>query len=179
MPAKTLSARTLSAKAKPRRKVAKKPQRTSRTRKPLSMTLEEWQVALRRSTGASRTSASVTWARTDLSSFTVHNPGSGRTYRVAIAGRSRATTSVRAGFRGEYARNVQAHQWLLAKLARKRRGRRRCARLPPALFRVYLRYGAERAVHLTRGSACDVRAARLLDRYFDAEGRLGEGGGVV
>ncbi|MBX3180419.1 MAG: DEAD/DEAH box helicase [Candidatus Hydrogenedentes bacterium] len=177
MPAKTLSARTLSAKAKPRRKVAKKPQRTSRTRKPLSMTLEAWQVALRREYGREQNFRERNLGEDPIfSSFTVHNPGSGRTYRVAIRGANLGDNFCSCpDFAVNTLGTCKHIEWLLAKLARKRGGKKALREgYHPPYSEVYLRYGAERAVHLTRGSACDVRAARLLDRYFDAEGRLGE-----
>jgi hypothetical protein len=59
----------------------------SRTHKPEHLTIEEWQVALRRQIAGE---AKFTWTNIGrhplFSEFAVTNPETGRTYRVAIRG---------------------------------------------------------------------------------------------
>ncbi|WP_410965217.1 hypothetical protein, partial [Salmonella sp. SAL4435] len=66
---------------------AKKP-RLSRTHKPPSMSLEDWQIKLRRPFGREQTFTLVNAGDHPVfSTFRVTNPASGNTYAVRIRGR--------------------------------------------------------------------------------------------
>ena len=70
-----------------RRKVKQTPKRTPRTHQPKGMSLEEWQIALRREYGREHNFQFKNLATEPIfSEFAVTNPVSGRTYRVAIRG---------------------------------------------------------------------------------------------
>src|SRR5947207_11760675 len=76
-----------SAPRKSRRK--RKAPRTPRTHKPAGMSLEQWQIALRREFGREQRFKLVNVGGAEVfSDFLVTNPQSGRTYRVAVRGRN-------------------------------------------------------------------------------------------
>jgi len=170
---------TKTAKAVKRRKAKKTPPKTSRTRKPESMTLEAWQIALRREYGREQNFQHKNLGDHPVfSTFSVHNPASGRTYRV----------SVRSGALGEnfctcpdFAVNTLGTckhiEWLLAKLRRARGGKKAFQDgYHPEFTEVYLHYGAERSVHMNKGADCTPAAEKLLRAFFGADGRLLEKG---
>ena len=68
-------------------KTARKPKRLSRTHKPDGMTLEQWQIELRRQHGPEQEMDIRNLGRARVfSEFSVTNPASGNTYRVVIRG---------------------------------------------------------------------------------------------
>src|SRR5580704_5066684 len=75
----------LASKSKRSRKKAVK--KTPRTHKPEGMTLEQWQIALRREFGRAQKFRLQNLDGTEIfSDFKVTNPQTSRTYRVAIRG---------------------------------------------------------------------------------------------
>jgi hypothetical protein len=75
-----------SSKKRPK---ARKAAKTPRTRKPDDMSLEDWQIALRREFGREQKfKLRNVGSQPVFSDFEVTNPASGRTYRVAIRGRN-------------------------------------------------------------------------------------------
>src|SRR5690349_7937755 len=65
----------------------KKPAKTPRTYKPENLSLEDWQIALRREFGREQKFKLANVGADDVfSDFNVTNPQSGRTYRVTIRG---------------------------------------------------------------------------------------------
>ena len=95
--------------------------RTSLMRKPEDMTLEEWQVALRREYGREQDFVfGNLGAEPIFSEFAVTNPKSGRTYRVAVRGRESGANYCSCPDFAVNALGTCKHiEWLLAKLERK------------------------------------------------------------
>ncbi len=169
----------MATKSKSPAKTGKKPKKTSRTRKPSQLTLEEWQVALRREYGREQDFSLKNLGEEPIfSTFAVHNPKSEKTYRVSIRGEVPGDNFCTCpDFSVNTLGTCKHIEWLLATLARKRGGKKAFREgYHPPFSEVYLRYGAERTVHLTRGTACDEKAARLLNRFFDDMGVLLEKG---
>jgi superfamily II DNA or RNA helicase len=173
MPAKTKSPKSKKRSAK------KTPAKTSRTRKPEAMTLEEWQVALRREYGREQN-----FQHTNLgdqpffSTFSVHNPASKRTYRVSVRSEKLGENFCTCpDFSVNTLGTCKHIEWLLAELRKKRGANKAFSEgYHPPFTEVYLRYGAERSVHMNRGSECNPAADKLLARFFDHHGRLPEKG---
>jgi superfamily II DNA or RNA helicase len=164
-----------SSARKKKKRSASKPKRLSRTRKPEEMDLDAWQTALRQQYGAEQDFRYRNLGDDPIfSEFEVTNPESGRTYRVAIRGET-----LGANFCGcaDFATNTLGTckhvEFLLAKLRRKRGGRKALAEgYHPEFSEVYLNYGAERWVQFRPGVECPTALARLAAKYFDDEGRL-------
>ncbi len=173
MPAKT-------AKPKPKKRTAKKtPAKTSRTRKPEAMTLEEWQVALRREYGREQNFQLKNLGdHPFFSTFSVHNPASKRTYRVSVRSENLGENFCTCpDFSVNTLGTCKHIEWLLAELQKKRGAKAAFhAGYHPPFTEVYLRYGAERSVHMNRGAECTPAADKLLARFFDPHGRLPEKG---
>src|SRR5437763_13431480 len=73
--------------ARPRKKTKKQKPRLSRTQKPEHMSLEQWQIELRRQFGREQKFRLVNESDEPVfSTFAVTNPQSGNTYRVRIRG---------------------------------------------------------------------------------------------
>ncbi|MBI3119034.1 MAG: SWIM zinc finger family protein, partial [Candidatus Hydrogenedentes bacterium] len=132
-----------------RRKVAVKPARTPRTRKPEEMSLEEWQVALRREHGREQDFSSKNLGTEPVfSDFAVTNPRSKRTYRVAVRGGERGVNFCTCpDFAVNTLGTCKHIEWLLAKLERRRGGKRAfAAGFHPPYSSVFLQYGSRRRV---------------------------------
>ncbi|MCA9450162.1 MAG: SWIM zinc finger family protein, partial [Candidatus Omnitrophica bacterium] len=137
------------------------------------MSLREWQIALRREYGVERNFAFENLGTEPFfSEFAVTNPESGGTYRVAIRGEE-------LGFNfcscPDFAVNTLGTckhiEWLLAKLRRKRGGKRAFQEgFRPPYSEVFLQYGARRVVRFRRGTEFPPKLNSLADQFFDAEG---------
>src|SRR2546426_3820010 len=83
------TSKTRSSRGAPKqsRRAASEP-RLSRSRKPDELSLEDWQVGLRRQFGREQTTLALEALGSDpaCGEFVVHNPDSDRRYRVAIRG---------------------------------------------------------------------------------------------
>ena len=113
-------------KQPPKRKAKLKAKRTPRTRKPSEMSIEEWQVALRREYGRDQDFEYKNLGEEPIfSEFSVTNPQNSRTYRVAVRG---AELGVNYCSCPDFAINTLGTckhvEWLLAKLERKRGGKK-------------------------------------------------------
>lgn len=166
-PEKTTGARKKNAEPR-------KP-RLSRTHKPAQMSLDEWQVELRRQFGREQ-SFRLANAGTHpvFSCFRVTNPASGNTYVVRIRGRDLGDNSCTCP---DFATNTLGTckhvEYTLARLEGRRDTRRQLiAGHQPAHSEVYLHYGSQREVRFRPGAECPVELARLAARYFDATGTL-------
>ena len=104
-----------------RKQTEPKPQRTPRTRKPEHLSLEEWQIALRREYGREQDFGVRNLGGEPIfSEFAVTNPKSGRTYRVAVRGRESGANYCSCPDFAVNALGTCKHiEWLLAKLERK------------------------------------------------------------
>ncbi len=158
-----------------RKKTAAKPKPTPRTRKPEHMSLEEWQVALRREYGRQQDfKFKNIGAESFLSEFAVTNPKSGRTYRVAIRGRALGANFCSCpDFAVNTLGTCKHIEWLLAKLERKPGGEKSLREgFRPPYSEVYLQYGARRRVCFRAGTQCPMDFHEAARRYFHADGYL-------
>jgi len=147
----------------------------SRTRKPEHMTLEEWQVALRREYGRG---SKFRWKNVGdhriFSEYAVTNPETERTYRVVIRGDSLGMNYCSCpDFTVNTLGTCKHIEFLLGKLGKTKRER---ALLhdgyAPPFSEVILRYGAERQIVFSPGAEAPSGLRRLASEYFDDRGVL-------
>lgn len=161
---------SVGKKKKPARK-----KKLSRQRKPDQMSLEGWQRELRRQFGREQDFALANVGDEPIfSEFSVTNPQSGNTYRVAIRGQQPGENFCSCPDFATNALGTCKHvEFTLAKLERKRGGKAAFRRgFRPAYSQVFLSYGARRVVRFRPGQECPAELARLAGRYFTDEGEL-------
>jgi superfamily II DNA or RNA helicase len=149
--------------------------RVSRTRKPDGMTLEEWQIALRREFGRKQPFVLKNLGSEPVfSDFSVTNPASGGTYKIAIRG-------VHAGdsycscpdFKVNTLGTCKHLEFALGKLERKRGGKAALrAGYHPPFSEVYMRYGSQREVRFRSGATCPKAFGDYAGKFFGEDGRL-------
>ncbi len=163
--------------ARLRRKGRKKrqPPKISRLQKPANMTLEEWQIQLRREFGREQNFKLANLGDHPVfSEFRVTNPQSRNSYKVRIRGRGVGDNACSCP---DFATNTLGTckhiEFTLARLERKRdfRAQLRDGYQPPA-SEIYLQYGSHREVRFRPGSECPTELARLSADYFDESGIL-------
>ena len=150
----------------------------SRLRKPDDMSLEAWQVALRRQFGRQQNFRLKNMGSEPIfSEFEVANPQTRRTYRVAIRGQRLGDNYCSCPDFAVNALGTCKHiEFTLAKLGRKRGAKKAFAEgFQPAYSEIHLRYGAKREVIFRPGTNCPAALKTLARGYFDADGRLKEG----
>ena len=158
--------------ASTRRAQHSKPRRFSPTRPPEDLSTGEWQLALRRQHGREQAfELENIGGEAVFSEFRVTNPGSGRSYRVAIRGSAPGDNYCACP---DFATNVLGTckhiEFVLARLERRRGGAAALRRgFEPDYSEVWLRYGAERHVCFRRGSRCTPALAKRARALFDAE----------
>src|SRR5207245_5100507 len=165
--------RTTEKRRKPE-KGARRP-KLSRLHKPEDMSLETWQVELRRQFGREQDFQLKNLGEHPVfSEFEVCNPQSGSSYRVAIRG-----TQLGDNFCAcpDFAINTLGTckhiEFALATLERKRGGREALeAGFQPPFSEVFLHYGARREPRFRPGTDCPPELARLTAKYFGPEGTL-------
>lgn len=158
-----------------KRKVKRKPVKTSRTRKPENMTLEEWQVTLRREYGQSQEFKVKNLDNEPIfSDFEVMNPQTEKRYRVSIRGNALGVNYCSCpDFAVNTLGTCKHIEWLLAKLSRKQGGKKAFQTgYLPLHSEVYLEYGLKRQVRFQAGQECPEALRRLTKRYFDASNIL-------
>jgi superfamily II DNA or RNA helicase len=164
-----------SARPRKKNKAKSKKPRLSRTHKPPSMSLEDWQIALRRQFGREQKFTLVNAGEHPVfSTFRVSNPASGNTYEVRIRGANPGDNACTCPDFATNALGTCKHvEFTLARLERKRDLRAQLkAGHQPAHSEVYLQYGSRREVRFRPGADCPVELARLAGRYFDETGAL-------
>lgn len=151
------------------RKTPKEP-KVSRLYVPAGMSLEVWQVALRRQFGRGQDFVLASLDEDPLfGAFRVGNPKNGSAYRIVIRGAAPAVNRCScADFATNELGTCKHIEFALAKLERKRGGKRALARgQVPAYSELWLRHGTERSVHLHLGSDCppalDAAARKLFE----------------
>jgi superfamily II DNA or RNA helicase len=152
-----------------------KPAKYSRTHKPDEMSLEDWQIALRRQFGRQQNFLIRNLGDDRIfSEFEVSNPQSKSVYRVQIRGaRPGDNFCTCPDFATNTLGTCKHIEFTLAVLERKRGGTAALrAGYQPDYSEVYLQYGARREVRFRPGSSCPVELARLAARYFGPEGKL-------
>jgi superfamily II DNA or RNA helicase len=166
----------MTATMKPRRAGKKKQHRAlSRLQKPAEMTLDDWQIGLRREFGrAQKFRIKNRGDEPIFSEFEVTNPESGRSYRVAIRGQALGENFCSCpDFAVNTLGTCKHIEFLLGKLAR-RAGAKAALALGyrPAFSEVYLQYGAQRQVVFRAGTECPEPLKAFARRFFDEQNRL-------
>jgi superfamily II DNA or RNA helicase len=147
----------------------------SRLHKPEGMSLEDWQIQLRRQFGREQSyRLENVGAHAIFSVFNVTNPQSGNTYRVHIRGIGAGDNYCSCP---DFATNTLGTckhiEFTLASLERKRGGVAALrAGFQPPYSEVYLHYGAQREVRFRPGGECPAGLARLAAKYFGLDGAL-------
>lgn len=177
---KTDTARGASGRrgASPKRRLSRakpKPRKLSRLRKPEEMSLEEWQVALRREYGREQKfRLKNVGGEPMFSEFEVTNPETKRTYRVAIRGSALGENHCSCpDFAVNTLGTCKHIEFTLGRLGKTRKAKIALATgFHPPFSEVFLHYGAKREVVFRPGSECPAALRKLAARYFDESGRL-------
>ncbi len=153
----------------------RKPTKLSRLHKPEDMSLEDWQIELRRQFGREQKFRLKNVGEHPVfSTFEVYNPQSQSTYRVHVRGPGPGDNYCSCP---DFATNTLGTckhiEFTLAALERKRGGPATLkSGFRPPFSEVHLEYGARRQVRFRAGSDCPETLARLAARYFDPAGVL-------
>ena len=160
---------------RPRRKRKAKVAKLSRLQQPEGMSLEEWQLELRRQFGREQKYRLKNLGdHSALSVFQVTNPESRNHYRVTIRGRNAGDNSCSCP---DFATNTLGSckhiEFTLAKLMRKADSARvlKNNHWPP-ISEVHLQYGAQRLIRFRPGDECPAALARLATKFFDDQGLM-------
>ncbi|HIQ20778.1 MAG TPA: hypothetical protein EYH34_06045, partial [Planctomycetes bacterium] len=151
------------------------PRRISHRRKPEDMSLEEWQIALRKQYGAEQNFKMKNIGQEPIfSEFQVTNPQTERTYRVAIRGAGLGENYCSCpDFAVNTLGTCKHIEFVLARLGRRPGGRKALAAgFQPAYSEVYLQYGAQRHVVFKPGRNCPHALRRHARRFFTENGIL-------
>ena len=170
---KTGRRRTTKAKSTSRR--TKRPKRISRLKKPDDLSLEAWQVALRRQFGCEQKFRVKNVGDEPIfSDFEVFNPESGRTYRLAIRGAALGENYCSCpDFAVNTLGTCKHIEFVLARLGRRRGAKTALAMgFQPVYSHVYLQYGARREVVFRPGTECPQSLKTYARRFFDERNRL-------
>jgi len=149
--------------------------RLSRLRKPSDMSLEEWQIELRRQFGPNQDfRVRNVGGEPIFSEFQVTNPETERTYRVAIRGSALGENYCSCpDFAVNNLGTCKHVEHVLARLGKTARAKAELAAgFRPPYSEVYLHYGAAREVLFRAGTECGEGFRRYARRYFDSRGRL-------
>lgn len=145
--------------------------RISRIVKPANLSLSEWQVALRRQHAADvRFEVKNIGDDAVFSEFTVRNPVTDRTYRVALRGERPGDNFCACP---DYAVNTLGtckHIEYVLRRVRRGNAQRLRAGHHPRFAEVYLRYGARRQLVFSAGEGCPEALKRIAAEWFDENG---------
>jgi len=149
----------------------------SRTHKPEDMTLEQWQLALRKQFGEQQEFVLENRGSHPIfSEFSLLNPKSAKTYRIAIRGTAPGSNYCSCpDYRINTLGSCKHIEFVLARLALRRGGKAalRKGYLPP-YSEVYLSYGVKREVRFRAGAGAMPPLTALAGKFFDAGGVLKE-----
>ncbi len=144
-------------------------------RKPPHMTMEEWQIALRQEYGRAQSFVIKNVGDQPVfSEFSVTNPVTKKTYRVAIRGKELGENYCSCP---DFATNTLGTckhvESVLSKIERCKGGKHSLVEgYRPPYSEIFIRYGAQREVHFRAGSECPKELSRTALEYFDSRGRL-------
>ncbi len=147
----------------------------SRLHKPAEMSLEDWQIELRRQFGREQNFKLQNKGEHPLfSEFQVTNPQSQNTYTVHIRGARPGDNHCSCP---DFATNTLGTckhiEFTLARLESQPGAVEQLrAGYQPPYSEVFLQYGARREVRFRPGSACSVEVARLASGFFGVDGAL-------
>ncbi len=139
------------------------------------MSLEDWQIELRRQFGRSQEYRLKNLGEQPIfSTFEVNNPQTRGVYRVHIRGpRPGDNYCSCPDFATNTLGTCKHIEFTLAALERKRGGAAALkAGFQPPFSEVYLQYGAQREVRFRPGTEAPKDLSRLAANYFDADGSL-------
>ena len=151
------------------------PVKLSRTTRPANLSLEDWQIALRRQYGQEQNFGLRNLGEQSVfSDFEITNPVSGGVYRVAIRGEHLGDNFCSCpDFTTNSLGTCKHIEFTLQTL---RRASSAAAALKlgynPPYSSVHLRYGAQREVRFRAGTECPAKLRDLAAHYFDAGGAL-------
>lgn len=150
-----------------------KPRPTPRAYKPDNMTLEQWQIALRREFGREQRFRLVNIGNDPVfSDFNVTNPSTNQTYRVSIRGNNPGDNYCTCpDFAVNTLGTCKHVEFTLARIERRSKSRLRNGYHPP-FSEFWLRYGAHRQVVLRRGVGLDAKISSKIDRWIEPDGAL-------
>ena len=147
----------------------------SRLHKPQNMSLEQWQIALRRQYGREQKfELRNCGAAPVFSDFEVTNAVSGGVYRVAIRGQELGDNFCSCpDFKTNTLGTCKHIEFTLEAIRRQRGGEAALARGYEAPYSsVYLRYGTQRQVRFRAGTECPAEMRDLAEQYFDRDGAI-------
>ncbi len=161
MKSRTTVSRTQRVKAKKPKQV-----KLSRLHKPEGMSLEDWQIELRRQFGRTQKFRLRNVGDQPLfSEFEVANPQSGNTYRVKIRGSNPGMNYCSCP---DFATNTLGTckhiEFTLAKLEHRGGTTRLRAGFEPEDTEIYLQYGAQREVRIRKGKNASQELIALVNR---------------
>ncbi len=147
----------------------------SRLRKPPEMSLEAWQIALRKQFAAElRLKVRNLGREPVFSEFAVTNPQTNRTYRVAVRGQGLGENFCSCpDFAVNTLGTCKHIEGVLARLGRTRGGKAALtAGFRPPYSEVFLRYGAKREVVFRAGTGCPAGIRQAAEDFFGPDGTL-------
>lgn len=153
----------------------KRRSKLSRNHRPEDMTLEEWQIALRREFGQAQDfRMENVGGHRFFSDFEVTNPQSRRTYRVTVRGEAPGRNSCTCpDFAVNTLGTCKHIEFVLARLREKRGAKAAFKRgFAPESSEVWLASGSRRRVIFTPGTTAPEGLRELASCYFDGEGSL-------
>jgi hypothetical protein len=162
------------AKRPKRRKKPATP-KVPRTYKPADMTLEQWQIALRRQFGRDQKFKLESLDGDSLfADYLVTNPESGHTYRVGIRGGGVGENHCTCpDFAVNTLGTCKHIEWTLARLERKPGGRKMLASgYHPPFTEVFLQYGSDRRVIVRPGTELSAAGRKRLMPLLDSDQTL-------
>jgi len=163
------------AKVKKKKAVKARVKRISRVTKPEAMSLEQWQVALRRQFGTEQKFRLKNQGTEPIfSEYLVTNPETQGQYRVAIRGQRLGDNFCTCpDFAVNTLGTCKHIEWTLAQLLRKRGGKKALIEgFCPVYSEIYLRYGAKREVVFRAGTDCPKSLQRHINKVFDKLGMM-------
>lgn len=154
-------------------KSARRPKKISHVHRPEDMSLEQWQIALRRQVSEQQPLKLRNLGGDPVfSEFAVTNPSTQRTYRVVIRGDQPGVNFCSCP---DYAVNTLGTckhiEFVLRRLRRKNAAALRKG-VQARFSEVYLRYGARRAVIFSPAKNCPPAVRRAADKSFSKDGEL-------
>ncbi len=146
--------------------------KTPRTRKPDGVSLEDWQIALRREFGVAQNfKMKNTGNEPIFSEFIVENPDTGGSYKVAIRGSEPGTNYCSCrDFAVNTLGTCKHIEFALSKLKKKRGAKKAFKEGYKTVYScVFLRYGMNREVVFEPGTECPAELKALTRDYFDKD----------
>ncbi len=169
-------ARTVAGqKAAGRARTRKRLKRISHLRRPEDMSLEQWQVTLRRQISREQgLRLKNVGSERIFSEFLVTNPKTKGEYRVAIRGQGLGENYCSCpDFAVNTLGTCKHIEFVLAKCRRVPGGKLALKRgFKPAYSEIFLRYGAKREVVFRPGTDCPAQVRKVAATYFNKHGLL-------